>query len=439
MSNTKQLKKFCKISKYIEQTDKDLFGVIDDLCLYHLLKPSRGSNGITFLFPNDKAYRQKIVKLAYSNEPDVAIKMLKTLILQDYYPTISSFGNGAINLLNQKLDIKSSSEKEITLGNGLEIKTDSKFVPMGYRDNMAVYELSGKGEMPMDGAVVAIPSFDGKKNASKTGGFSGGKHDLQKFLEKTYIAEIGQCENIYVKKVYLQLKFLEAMRENGTVHITDHLGNDEFSDSYLLDMYCENKFPASFSLILKTLTDSLVIKNITKDKYQSIKAKFCDAPGNTYAKSPNRLNRIQSPMDIRVRVHDLYKNDKAKIGKDLFIVFCNIQRDIWFTENNDIESFKTFAYIAAHVYTATSDILNSGFDIARDLSLYGNLLKSDVFMYSPQAAFNQGDVSLPIPTSMPSPLDMSLYSLCGYVNTLCRKNISGGSHNSEIAFLIEGL
>lgn len=429
MASNKSLKKFCKLSKYIEQTDPSLFKVFDDLCIMHYLKPARGASGITFLFPKEKAYRQKIINAAYSTEPDVAVNMIKALVLQDYYPTFASFGDKAVNLLNQKLEIAEVSEKHLKLANGLELTVDKLFVPMGYRDNMTVYTLSGKGELSLTAPVAVVKHSEVKKGGSSS---VASKLALHKLLENTYIGEIGKVDNIYVKKVYLQLKCLLEHKDKLDQSVMQYLGNDEFSDSYLLDMHCEKHHPECFDLLLKCLSPNTYESNvsrITKDLYIKMKEALVGTTANiSSVKDPRRLEGIQSPMEIRLRVFKLYNNDKHIIGKDLFIVFCNICRDMWKTDADKVGAFKNFAYIACNVYTNCTDIVKQEFDIAQDLTLYGNLLKSDVFMFAPQACFTADKVNLPIPSSLPSPLDMSLYSLCGFINVDPVKVTTGGDH-----------
>lgn len=435
MASNKSLKKFCKLSKYIEQSDPNLFEVFDDLCIMHLLKPARGMSGITFLYPKEKAYRQKIISAAYSTNPEMAVTMIKALILQDYYPNFASFGSKAINLLNQKLVVDSVSDKALKLAGGLELTIDPKFIPMGYRENMNVFFLSGKGEMPTTGPTVAV-----EQKVSKSGGsiFSSNKTTLQKIISDTYMNEIGKVENIYVKKVYLQLKCLS---ESKASDVKNFLGNDEFSDSYLLDMYCELHQPDCFVSLIKCFTPNAFDENIskiTKSLYVTMKETFCDPTGNDAdLKDSRRLDNILSPMEIRMRVFKLYNDDKERIGKDLFIVFCNICRDLWNTDPDPTGAFKNFAYLVANVYTKCSDIVKQEFDIPRDLTLYGNLLKSDVFHYVPQASFDS--VALPVPTSMPTPLDMGLYSLCAFVNVVSINNKSGGASDPSLSFLLGDL
>lgn len=436
MASNKTLKKFCRLSKYIEQTDANLFDVFDDLCVMHLLKPARGSTGITLLYPKEKAYRQKIINTAYSTNPELAVNMLKSLILQDYYPNLASFGSKATNLLNQKLVVESSSDKAIKLANDLTITPDEKFVPMGYRDNMNVYMLSGKGEIPLTNPTVVTAVTKVLKSGG--GFFTSSKTTLQKIISDTYLGEIGKIENVYTKKVYLQLK---CLTESNALAVRDFLGNDEFSDSYLLDMYCEVHQPDCLTSLVKCFSPNAFdanISKITKAMYISMKETFVDITGNdTSVKDEKRLEGIMSPMEIRMRIFKLYNDDKQRIGKDLFIVFCNISRDLWNTDTDPIGAFKNFAYLTANVYTKCTDIVKQEFDIPRDLTLYGNLLKSDVFCYVPQATFD--GVALPVPTTLPSPLDMSLYSLCAFTNVVSINNKTGGTSDPSLAYLLGDL
>lgn len=435
MSNKHQLKKFCSLAKYIEQIDKELFRVFDQLCIINYLRPMRGTDGITFLYPKEKAYRQKIINAAFSTSPEVAISMIKALILQDFHDSPSSLGKNAINRLNQKLAVSEVSDKGVKLANGLELTKDKNFIPLN-RDNMAVYIISGKGEIPLNETVVTI-----EKKQVKTGGFFGPSplETLNKYLSDTFIGEIDNNNNIYIKKVYCQLKYLSGkFQKDGKDDretVAKYLGNDEFSDSYLLDMYCNKFYPGCFAELVECFTkdDINKINSITRKEYTEMKSTFITG-SNTTVHSQSRLQGLQSPMDIRQRVFELYGNDRERIAHDLFIVFCNVSRDLWENDTDKVGTFLNFAYLASKVYTSCIDILNEQFDIARDLTFYGNLLKSDVFMFYPQASYTASTVTLPIPKSIPSPLDMGLYSLSGFINAKAQ-NVTGG----RSSYLLEDL
>lgn len=434
MASSKSLKKFCNLSKYIKQNAPRLYDVFEDLCLLNYLRPARGANGITFLFPKEKAYRDKIIKEAYGPHPEVAVNMLRALILQDYYPSATSFNGNVVNLLNQKLDITESSDKLVKLKSGLELTKDAKFEILGYRDNMAVYTLSGKGEVPLNGTAVVM-----EKKVQKTGGSAGSsKTCVQGLLRDTYSSEVGKYNNIYVKKVYLQLKFIEKCAGDISADIMEYLGNDEFTDSYLLDMYCEAKQPKCFEYLVKGLSadHEAHLINITVDKYRALKNSIVAKYGSTTNSidARTRMENISSPMEIRERVLKLYNNDKKRIGKDLFIIFGNVCKDMWMTSLDKVELYQVFEYLASKIYTCCTDILNHAFDAARDLTLYGNLLKSDVLMFNPANTSN-----LPIPEYMPSPLDMNLFSMSGYIAKLTVQPTTGGGEDKCLDDMFEGL
>jgi len=278
------------------------------------------------------------------------------------------------------------------------------------------------------------------KKSTKTGGsscHSSDKKELLKYLEDIYVTEMGKVDNIYVKKVCLQLKYLKE-NTSDQYKISDYLGNDEFSDSFLLDMYCELCAKDCFKVLLDLFqSNDEGISNVTKEKYTQIKSESIGSiiPSET---DSNRTKGIQGPMDIRARVYNYYGDDKHSLGRDLFIVFSNINRDLWNTEptkEDKVASFRNYALLASKVYTCCDDMLKSEFDIARDLTMYGNLLKSDVFKFSPKASFTSENVTLPIPATLPSPLDMRLYSLSGFINL--PSSVSGGS--SKYAYLLKDL
>ena len=438
MSNNRSLKKFCRLTKYIEQQNADLYQVIEDLCIGHYFKPSRDSNGITFLFPENKAYTQKIINAAYSTDPDVAVNMIKSLIIYGYYSSTSEFKEGVVNLLNQKIEVKSADAKSATLENDLTVSKDDKFIPMSYRENMAVFVLSGKGEISLNG-----PSSSPEKIKKTGGSCSSKKAELHKLLESKFSIDIENSDksNVYVKKVCLQLTCLLDDKNADRKKVCEFLGNDEFSDSYLLDMFCEKHCPGVFDVLYKVLSSSNTrVANITFDKYITVKKEFVGEGQNNknVARSEGNLKGLRSPIDVRTKVCSIYGNDKKKLGRDLFIVFCNISKDLWKNEYfNKVEEFKQFAYIASKIYTKPEDLVNQEFDSARDLTLYGNLLKSDVLNYVPQADFSDASsVNLKIVTSLPSPLEMSLFSLC-YLTNHHEAKVTGG--DAEVDILLNKL
>src|SRR5579863_7111629 len=66
--------KVCRIWQWIEGHDEQFAGLIRNLCMEGALAP--GFAGVTFLYPEDKAYRDSIIDA----DGDEAVKMVQSLI-----------------------------------------------------------------------------------------------------------------------------------------------------------------------------------------------------------------------------------------------------------------------------------------------------------------------------------------------------------------------
>jgi hypothetical protein len=173
-----KLKKFCKITRYIEQIDGELAQVITDLCLDRLFIP-RGVNGITFLYPKEPSYRKEIIASAYSDNPEKAIQMIESLIILDYLPRPGDFvlkKDDIPNSLRQRIEVTSADASSVKLSCGSVLKPDLGFMPINTRENMAVYEITGK-QIPLNGPKASM-KYASKRRGNKTrGGYLGGEHD----------------------------------------------------------------------------------------------------------------------------------------------------------------------------------------------------------------------------------------------------------------------
>lgn len=184
-----KMKKFCKITLYIEQTNPKLAEAISNVCLFgRPFSPAAHETGITFLYP-DSNYQKEIIKNAVDN-PELAHKMVRALIISGYFPTPSDFNavGQVSNRLGQVVDIKEASSKEVIFGNGATASVDPKFQAMAMgRDNkvrLAVYSL--KGRIPVDGSP-AIQDKSRKKQGGydyETGSFN--RDMFMKRLEDDY-------------------------------------------------------------------------------------------------------------------------------------------------------------------------------------------------------------------------------------------------------------
>lgn len=189
----KTLQRYPKIIKYLEDHHSDLYDVIDALALYNAFTPKKGG-GITFLLPVDN-YRQSIIDATYGDNPDSAIKMLKSLIIVDILNSAADWDkkrDDIPNLLGQRLEVQNISANAVKLKSGATLRLDDSFKPMTSRTNMAIWIVSA-GEVPINGPKASFKYIRGKKKTANKSGSDvsssepdQSRMDLAQKLEKSY-------------------------------------------------------------------------------------------------------------------------------------------------------------------------------------------------------------------------------------------------------------
>ena len=415
-----KLKKFCGLSKYVKTMDKDLYQALDDLCLLGLFNTR--NRGVTFLFPSDKAYRKKIVNMAYSNTPEKAVDMFKALLLSDHLPKCDDFKkkqDDIPNFLRKKLDVTDVSSTAVKLKSGHKLELEKSYVSLRNGDQAAVYKLSGKGELPLTGAAstgkYAQPSTRG-------GGYSGGAselYDMTKFVEKQFA---NGDDDAYKKILTVVYK-----------HVIDN-ENEKFKD-LVYNSLCATEI-ATFYNILKPYgrTDSstnvdmgLVSKlkslcanwngcdpKLFAEKWQDNRDAVIKAGrGETDAEADRKANctkqtsilkESKTVMEYKDAIKTAYINNTSKLEKDLLSVYCYLAI---IQDDQDRDYFKNCFCPAMEFLFADGKIDTTSTDIAGSMTLYGNLLKSDAFKYIPTLAdeklsdeYKDLDGELPPPTSV---------------------------------------
>jgi hypothetical protein len=186
----KQLKKFCRITKYIEKTDPKLYEILDDLCVLGSLRPRRGHNGITFIWPSKETI-SKLDKLRYSDDIEKGVDLVLNHIVHDYIPSASAWTQKKSDIptgLNRKLEVKEVKGSKVILVDGAELELDPKFKTFSRdEDRQAVWEVKKGNIDPSKHTKQA--SFEHARQGIKsqhrqppvTG--AGVKDDVQDFLK----------------------------------------------------------------------------------------------------------------------------------------------------------------------------------------------------------------------------------------------------------------
>lgn len=450
---SRELKKFCNLAQIIKKHDaksgKDgaFYQALDDLCTLPLLRP--GISGITFLYPESKEVREKIIDATYSDSPEVAVAMVKAIILQGFYPKVSDLKGQTIrNRLNQGVNVDNEGK-----WGDFVIKDQTKFKFYDHNSKISMLLLEGNGDISTKGEFMEFTrSSRDERNRTVVGGSVcrcniSGSHriTIAKKIAKQYKNERNKKSNIYVKKVCAQMAILksEVPELYNSSKLTDHLGNEEISDSYLLDMitpehvFCKlyqamGGSSESFHELAEDTRDGKtyyeLYLQIKGDRIKSGMYKDDAAIGVALKKNINEQNQLISGIvavcDIRDALNNAYR-DKRRLGKDLFIVFTSVMKEMWEHEF-DMASFENYTYMATHIYTTPESMVNQDFNQFKDATLHGNLIKSDVFKFIPwvtpkvyvDAGYTDG--------IYPRPIDLKIYSLNSLVSGITTKKTGGG-------------
>jgi hypothetical protein len=463
----KKLQKFCQLTQVIKSYDPVFYNALDDLCLLPLFRPAL--EGITFLYPVSNKIRKSIITATYSKSPEDAVKLVKALILRKFYSKPDEISNGS-NALNQVVNVQNGH------WGTFKVKQASDINYFNHRGKISMFLLEGDGDIPISGPQaprttslkypnrnssrsISADGDDENESSVVGGGFGCGcmcwpshRVTLAKKLAKHYMSEKNKKSNVYTKKVCAQLGYLEKHYPEiyNSDKLVAHLGNEEISDSYLLDMITPDevlcKIWQAFGKDSNGLgafnedsyTDSKGQKMTYHERYLQTKQAAISKNGafrdeasvsaelkRNLEEQKRLLGEVVAVCDIRESLISSYRN-KKQLGKDLFIVFTSVMKEMWEHEF-DMESFQHYSYMATNVYTCCDDMVNQEFNQFKDATLHGNLLKSDVFKFVPwtnpkvyvDAGYTTG--------IYPKPIDLKIYSLNNLVASITANKTGGAA------------
>lgn len=414
-----KLRKFCKISKYLEKNDKELYQIFDDLCLFPLLRVR--NKGVTFLRPVDKAFRKKLINETYSATPEKAVDMIRALVLYDFLPSASAFKDKVIpNALKRQLGVDKITGQKVSLKSGHTIELDSGFSTLRHGDLAAVYKLSGKGPLPTDGAVVTL---DGPKRTIAGGDGHPSRKSLGIFVESTY-ANGGANKNIY--RAVMACLYKCSLNAPETVSsVFDTMCASARASFYaLVEPHAKNKPNSPLDTII--VEASAIIRNNYPECLSKLGNKYHQFRNELISKvKPDRqsvvsaYNALESErvellkmlrddrkVKFREAVVRAYGGNQAKCAKDMLTVYCFLSAR---NEDHDHLYFKDcFCWVMRNIYGNPEEILSHHNEIAFVMSVVANLVKSDAYKHEPflggiggekHAGFNTDDI--------PDPIDLS--------------------------------
>ena len=386
---SRKLKKFCRLTQYLEQVDKDLYQAFDDLCLFGLFRV-RG-NGVTFLYPTNKAYRKKIIDHTYSNNPEKAIDMVKALVLLDYIPRPSEFkSKTVVNSLHLPVAVSKADTKEVELKSGHTLTVAKDFATLRADDPVAVYHMSGTGELPMTGEKVKV-SFDKKM---KKGGFNIDEkttsEEIMKKVEEIYLDGFSRkSENKHIYTAIVSLIFNWASTSDGAAdkeHILSKTGAHPRATFYSLmkddarDYKCIiNKIGLNEILECDKVQECKIIDH-HYSYYTNLKKLTGDVKYDDDFDEKRMKLISKIPGDYKTKLESLYSN-KDRLYIDLLSVFCKLFED----EEYNASDF-TFFLDSLKSYPDVDSFFNGGFNTGFFHSIVGVFPYSDSFLFKPGVA-----------------------------------------------------
>jgi hypothetical protein len=370
------------IANYLESLDKDLYQSFDDLDIFNLINYKKG---LTFLYPTSNKIKKKIIKLAYSNSPEKAIDIIKSLFLLDYLPKITSFKKNIIaNSMFKKLIIKEITKDKVIFNDASELEVDEKFNELG--KNVNVYRLLGDSE-PLYGDDINI------KNLKNNDDIKSDLKKITKILERHYVKGnkyVYYIAMAYVYKQSLDLNFHKYIYENlcaiemaSFYNILNPYGNstDKPSSNITSEVIgglikiCGNLNSYNINNVIqkwKTYRDEIITKNRS--------ANFKELWDKKYKEQLKILNSSGTAIQYVQNTKKYYNNDN-KLAADLLTIYCYISQ---IQDSYDKDNFiNGFIFTMEHCFNDIKNIIQNYNDTANNITLYGNLLKSDIYKYIP--------------------------------------------------------
>jgi hypothetical protein len=243
-----QASKYCRIFQWVEAQDPAFAAAINRLCLEGALSPGGRGAGVTFLYPEDKAYRDEIIEKAYTDEADEAEKLVCSLIIPDALLTGADFSRRAVgSRTGVKYGVESADASRVKLTGGVELTPARDFQTLAKREGSIAIWLVSKGRLPLSGEAYKAPAARGAKTGGRAvRGGNGGMSDRAQ-LALTVECEFDRCmkqdrcraHNPYLARVVSLLNYLRVAAPETYAAVLPVLDYEPIVSFYLLLEPCK--------------------------------------------------------------------------------------------------------------------------------------------------------------------------------------------------------
>jgi hypothetical protein len=269
---------------WLKYYDADFYEALYGQGLLGLLKP-RHTYGMTFLYPAEKSYREKIINTLNGEDALLGVSMVQALtIIRLKLETPSDWlemKDNIPNALGQKVELSSTStNKQVVLANGVSLSPNKDFA--GRDNNIAVWDYKGTTDMPINGKPAEFVKAQQSQKPSRKSGHAKGGNGMLAVPDKCMLARRLEDQALcLIKKDKKEFEtcnpFTSAM-----VSFAQYLKEKSASCLETFNEMCEPNSVATFYAILLPYTSKSVLEEEIKDWLKNTRAVCLEANPNGF-------------------------------------------------------------------------------------------------------------------------------------------------------------
>jgi hypothetical protein len=410
----------CNVINYLKISDKALYQTIKYLDLLGLFK-LKNDQQLTFLYPDKKKIELIINLTEFSNEPEKAVDIIKSLIITSYIPSISHFikNKNITNCLNESvcIDILNSTKERAVLKNAdFSITENTNFAELcKNNDNSIIYNLNGVGELPLKGVHV-------EKNKQPVAIKSPyiNSDNIYDFVLKNFKSDTEIFE-IVENDIFTILNNMQNISNSDKISLYYCIGSDSISTciNILRFMQKNHNFYTTTMYNLYTVINKKRRVYTLDNKSKHIFVKNCiNVPVESIINVEKMRCKIKPyAIDLiksKTKLKKIYENNGGndRLANNLTMVLCALARsNNWVGENFEYKGLKFFLNFIRR--KKSDDIINSYLDTASILTLCKPIIFTIGFLYNPShdySAYEFADAY----SSIFHPHNKKIYKLLSY-------------------------
>lgn len=282
---------------WLKYADDKLYEAIDDQGILGILRPRFGST-MTFLYPSESSYRDKIIEKLNGPDATLGVNMVQALVIREHLADAADWlekKDNIPNALGQKVELSpESSNKNVILSNGATLTLRKDFTSRD--DNIAVWDYKGKAEMPLDGKPAAFVKRANNPKKRSTNRTIGG-NVLSVTPHKALLARRLQDQSLHLMKDSLETFANSNPFTAACVSLLSYLSSSNSANLEKFNMMCEPNSVATFYAVVMPYTTSSILESDIQNWLTNTRAICFDSnPNQTWSDHVKKLGDLGSKM-----------------------------------------------------------------------------------------------------------------------------------------------